>query len=149
MRRRRTLAPFAALALLSSCAVFEPPSPPVPVTRPTSPAAASPATEVTAVPGGRTLTPAQRTAILEVLRSERGEVRRAWIHTPGGALQSDEAIAFVGEIDRVFREAGWQTQVGQSAATVAVAPGIHFLSADDEVPSFVATALRALVSSGL
>jgi hypothetical protein len=94
----------------------------------------------TAAPTGRHLTDGERAAMLAVLGGEQGAVRKVWFAVPPN---DPEAAALKGEIEGVFKQAGWKTE-SQTVTGMVLKPGLSILIAAEEPPSYVSTAQRAL-----
>jgi hypothetical protein len=101
--------------------------------RPSGPAAA------------RTLTPEQRQAMLDVLRSESGDTRKVWFQVE---FNRAEPVAFQKALEQVFREAGWEVQTG-GVVGMTLKPGVYLLVADEDWPPYASTAYEALQRAGI
>lgn len=91
----------------------------------------------------RTLSPEQRSAMLDKLKSETGATRSVWFAT---SVSKPEAVAFQKLLQGVFEEAGWTTR-GNAPVRFTMKPGIFFLAADEEPPDYVATARESLADA--
>jgi hypothetical protein len=105
-------------------------------------AAATPTTTVPATPP-RTLSPEQRSAMLDKLKSETGPTRDVWFAT---SVSKPEAVAFQKLLQGVFEEAGWTTR-GNAPVRFTIKSGIFFLAAEEDPPDYVATAREALADA--
>ena len=93
----------------------------------------------------RALTDDQRQAMLGVLRSEGGDVRKVWFQVEQG---KSEPVAFQKALEQVFREAGWQVET-KGAIGMTFKPGVYLLVADEEWPSDATTAYQAFQIAGI
>jgi hypothetical protein len=96
------------------------------------------------VPPGaaRAVSEVERGAMLDALRAEAGSV---WfVSNPGDA----EAQTYQRAIQDIFEQAGWQVR-SSAPATFGLRPGIFFLMADDDPPSYVLTALGAFEAADI
>jgi hypothetical protein len=123
-------------ALLASCGGSSTPA------EQAAPLAAATSTTIATTPP-RTLSPEQRSAMLEKLKSETGATRDVWFATSVG---KPEAVAFQKLLQGVFEEAGWKTR-GNAPVRFTIKPGIFFLAADEDPPDYVATAREALADA--
>lgn len=114
---------------------------------PTIPAPAVAATPTpAAVPGGRTLTPEQRSAMISTLGgAEMASTKPVWFAV---TMSDPEALAFQRTLQGVFEEANWQT-IGVSPISFPAKPGMFVFSSDEEPPEYVQTAVDALEVAGL
>ncbi|MFO0761912.1 MAG: hypothetical protein U0359_36065 [Byssovorax sp.] len=99
----------------------------------------------TGEPGPRGISAAQRKAMVDTLKAESGAIKKAWI-----AVQATnaEAVSFQKWMVAVFQEAGWQVETS-SWPGGGLKPGVFFFAAEEENPSFVETAQRALDAAGI
>jgi uncharacterized membrane protein len=110
------------------------------------PSAAGPATSPSPISTApRTLTDEQRSAMLELLRSEAGPMHKVWFQVE---QTRPEPAAFQKALADVFREAGWEVDTAGSAG-MTFKPGVSVLVADDEWPSYASTAYDALQKAGI
>ncbi|HYR97257.1 MAG TPA: hypothetical protein VEM57_11000 [Candidatus Binatus sp.] len=93
----------------------------------------------------RTLTPEQRQAMLDVLRSENGAIRKVWFQVE---LNRSEPVAFQKALEQVFKEAGWEVQTS-GAAGMTFKPGLYLLVGEEDWPSYASTAFEALQKAGI
>jgi hypothetical protein len=109
----------------------------------TAPPPRAPAPARAAAPAtARTLSEEQRNSMAGALRAETGQV---WfVSNPG----DKESVAYQRAIQDVFEQAGWKVQKNEPA-TFNLRPGIFFLMADEEPPSYVLTALGAFEAAGI
>jgi hypothetical protein len=112
---------------------------------PARPAAAPrpPAPQRAADPGSqRLLSENERSAMAAALGTEKGQV---WfVSNPG----DQESAGYQRAIQDVFEQAGWQVK-GNAPANFNLRPGIFFLMADEEPPSYVLTALGAFEKANI
>ena len=93
----------------------------------------------------RALTDEQRQAMLEVLRSETGGVRKVWFQVE---QNKPEPAAFQKALEQVFRDAGWDVTASGSGGMV-FKPGVYLLVADDEWPPYAEKAYDAFQKAGI
>ena len=93
----------------------------------------------------RELTPEQKQAMLDVLRSENGAIRKVWFQVE---LNRTEPVAYQKALEQVFREAGWEVQTS-GAAGMTFKPGLYLLVGEEEWPSYASTAYEALQKAGI
>ncbi len=106
---------------------------------------AAPAAPAAAAGGaGRSLTPAQRTALFDTLRGAPPG-HAAWIAFDG---RDDGARAFAGELAAAFAEAGWVVRANHEAP-FALRPGVFVLAADEEPAPQVGIVTAALAAAGV
>jgi hypothetical protein len=114
-----------------------------PAARPAAPAARPAAPAAAASPAAaRTLTDEQRNSMVAALRAETGPV---WF---ASNPKDEESVAYQRAIQDVFEQAGWQVQRNEPA-NFNLRPGIFFLMADEEPPSYVLTALGAFEAADI
>jgi hypothetical protein len=111
---------------------------------PATATARSPAAPSSAGPA-RTVTDEQRQAMLEVLRSETGPVRKVWFQVE---QNKPEHAAFEKALEQVFRDAGWDVTASGSGGMV-FKPGVYLLVADDEWPAYAEKAYDAFQKAGI
>jgi hypothetical protein len=110
-----------------------------PAARPPAPAGAPRAAE----PGkARVLSEDQRKMMSASLSAETGSV---WFVSNRG---DEESVAYQRAIQDVFEQAGWQVK-GNEPSTFNLRPGIFFLMADEDPPSYVLTALGAFEAASI
>jgi len=115
-------------------AASPPPADQVTSTRP--PAAPMPAANP------RTITPQQRTAMLEKLGNGHDPVWFATVPT------NPETVAYQKMLQSVFEEAGWQIK-SVVPVRFSLKPGIYVFSAEEEPPEYVQRALDAFDAAGI
>jgi hypothetical protein len=93
----------------------------------------------------RTITAEQRTAMVDVLRSDTGAVHKVWFQVE---QNRPEPATFQKALADVFREAGWEVDTAGSGG-MTFKPGVSVLVADDEWPSYASTAYDALQKAGI
>ena len=93
----------------------------------------------------RSLTPEQRQAMLDVLRSESGPTRKVWFQVE---LNRSEPVAYQKALEQVFRDAGWEVQT-TGVTGMTLKPGVYLLVADEDWPSYASTAYEALQKTGI
>lgn len=93
----------------------------------------------------RSITPEQKSAMLEVLRSETGSIRKVWFQVE---QTRPEPAAFQKALADVFREAGWEVDTAGSAG-MSFKAGVSVLVADEEWPGYASTAYDALQKAGI
>jgi len=108
------------------------------------PAAARPAIRV-ADSSPRTLTPAQRQAMIDKLRPSDASTPPVWFTT---IPNNPEAAEFQKQLQSVFEEAGWKVR-GNTPIRFPMKAGVFIFSADEEPPSYVGKAQEALESGGV
>lgn len=106
--------------------------------------AAAPAAPA-AVAGGRSLSGAQRDAMIAKLRSTAAPERPVWFATYAG---SSEAATFRLALQTIFEEAGWEVR-GNAQVNFQLKPGLYLMAADEEPPQYVFDAGEALDAAGL
>jgi hypothetical protein len=89
------------------------------------------------------LPPASRAALVAALRGSSGSP--AWIAVRGDDPRSRR---FGEDLARAFTEAGWQVRPIVDM-NWPVRPGVFLFAADENAPSYVETAARALTAAGL
>ena len=92
----------------------------------------------------RAIGPAERDAMLEVLRAETGNGRKVWFAVSPG---NTETTALKTSLEAIFKEAGWEPHT-QVVTGMNLKPGISFMAAEEEPPPYVGTASKALEASG-
>lgn len=136
------------LSLLAACGAPEgekTAAVPAPAAAPST-APAAPTPPPAALPANaRTLTPEQRTAIVDILKLESGDVKKAWFTIGPG---NPETAALKTQLEAVFKEAGWTTET-QTVTGMILKPGVMMLIADEQAPSYAETAQKAMEASGL
>ena len=136
--RTENLALHGRLAALEKKAV--PPAESAPAAaRPAAPAAAPRAAEPAKA---RLLTEDQRKMMSASLSAETGSI---WFVSNRG---DEESVAYQRAIQDVFEQAGWQVK-GNEPSTFNLRPGIFFLMADEDPPSYVLTALGAFEAADI
>jgi hypothetical protein len=99
-----------------------------------------------AAANGRTLTAAQREAMIEKLGGRgTSSATPVWFAT---VSQNAEAAAFQRALASVFEEAGWQVR-DSAPVHFPMKPGIFVFAADEEPPPYVARATDALEAGGV
>jgi hypothetical protein len=93
----------------------------------------------------RTLTQEERQAMLVELDNEVGSVRDVWFVR---AANDGEAAAYQRAFQDLFEEAGWTVRASVEA-TFRLRPGIFFLMADSEPPSYVEHARAAFEAASV
>ena len=107
-----------------------------------APAADAPAAAPAPPAGPNRLSDVDRAAMREKLPATTPAGTRAWF-----AVSSDpEAQALAGDVQQMFRDAGWQ--VVTRPATFSVRSGVFFFAAEDLPSSIVEDALKALQAVG-
>lgn len=159
-RSVKKLASSLALALLAGCAspsVDEAPPPapegsPLAAAREDAPAAALAQSDVAtqreappAEPGGRQLTEAARSRMVEILGRDSGDQRRVWIAVAAGL---PEPIALRGQFRSAFDAAGIGVEEVDLRG-LRLKPGLRALIAGDPYPPWIDTLIEALEASGL
>jgi hypothetical protein len=143
MRIRHALLPIAAFAVACGGAGETGTS----ATTTTAPAATAPAAKAPAEtpPGGRTVSDEQARAVMDMLVTETGPVKKAWFTVmPGDA----ESAALKDRFEAIFKQAGWETSTN-TVTGMMLKPGIMVLIAEEEAPPYVDTVVKALGVSGL
>ncbi|HTM46090.1 MAG TPA: hypothetical protein VL137_14110 [Polyangiaceae bacterium] len=99
------------------------------------------------LPGGRVLTPEQRSAMLAKLggSGQLASSSPVWFAT---STSDPEAVAFQRALQAVFEEANWQV-IDVSSIHFQAKPGIFMFAADEEPPEYVQAASDALDAAGL
>ena len=117
-------------------------------TRPAEPPAEPAAAADTAPtgPGARSLSPQQRSAMIDKLRTaDSSTPNLAWFAT---VTDNPEAAAFQRALHGVFEEAGWQVR-SNAPVTFRLKPGNYLFVADENPPPYVSTALDAFDAAGI
>jgi hypothetical protein len=147
MRIRHALLPIAAFAVAcggshEGDAPKTTPKPPAAAPATSAPAAAAP---VETPPGGRTVSDEQARAVMDMLVTETGPVKKVWFTImPGDA----EAAALKQRLQTIFEQAGWQASTN-TVTGMMLKPGVMILIAEEEAPPYVDTAVKALGVSGI
>jgi hypothetical protein len=117
-----------------------------PAPAPAAPAAQAPAAPPATLPANaRTLTPEQRTGMVDILKLESGPEKKVWFTiTPG----NPETAALKSQLEAVFKEAGWEAQT-QTVTGMMLKPGVMMLIGEEQGPPYADTAQKALEASGL
>jgi hypothetical protein len=136
----------SSLAVLLPCALLvvacdAPETPPASSSEPAKPAAAPAAA---APSGARAIGDGARAAMKETLAAE-STGKHAWILSQPG---NPEVAALVASISSVFKDAGWEVSA-ETASGISLKPGVMTLVAEEQYPSYIDTALKALDASGL
>lgn len=124
---------------------------PAPATAENPPAAAPPAqvppaaAPPAAAAGPRTLTEAQRDALLAELRKAPIFEGQVWFEV---VPNDPEAVAFQQQLQKLFEEAGWSIHPTKTAS-FPIKPGIYVFSADEDPPSWVQNAIDGLEAAGI
>jgi hypothetical protein len=96
-------------------------------------------------PGGRAVIESARQIMTDVLAEESGDEKKLWLRVDP---RDREASAFAGQIGDVFREAGWDVKI-QDNEGLRYKPGLLYLvGVEEDPPSYVVTAHRAIESIG-
>ncbi|MFN2426047.1 MAG: hypothetical protein ABR587_06330 [Candidatus Binatia bacterium] len=104
----------------------------------TAPVAAAPA-------GNRTIFESARQAMTDALAAEEGAEKKLWLRVDP---RDREASGFAGEIAAVFRDSGWDVKVLDSEG-MRFKPGLLLLvGGEEEPPSYVVSAQRAIEAIG-
>ncbi|MCW5891523.1 MAG: hypothetical protein KIT14_13370 [bacterium] len=147
MRIRYVLLPLAALAVACGGDAGKG----TPSQAPAPPAAAAPAGGTTAAasvatpPGGRTVSDEQARAVMDMLVTETGPVKKVWFTImPGDA----ESAALKERFETIFEQAGWEASTS-TVTGMMLKPGIMILIAEEEAPPYVDTAVKAMGVSGM
>jgi uncharacterized membrane protein len=93
----------------------------------------------------RTLTDEQKQAMVEVLRSENGAIRKVWFQVE---LNRSEPVAYQKALEQAFRDAGWEVQTS-GVTGMTLKPGVYLLVAEEDWPSYASTAYEALQKAGI
>jgi nucleotide-binding universal stress UspA family protein len=109
-----------------------------------APPAAKPAAPAAPVVGGRTIADEARTAMRNAL-SAATTGKKAWFMAQPG---NDEVAQLLLSLAAVFKEAGWEV-FAEPVAGISLKPGVMTLVAEEEYPSYVDAALKAMEASGL
>jgi len=136
------LAVAVLVAALATVACTDPQAPPAPGASAAKPPAAPASRQVTSA---RAPDDAEKAAMLEVLKAETQEDRRAWFLYSAG---QDESAALAKALAQIFESAGWKTNVRELRG-MALKPGVSILAAEEEPPSWVGTVNDALGKGGL
>ena len=130
---------IVSLVLLGACGGSTETSPPAET------AAADPASE-SAAPASRVPDPAERAAMIEVLKGEAASDKRVWfVVTPGNA----ETAALATALEETFRAGGWEPTTQRLTGMVLKPGPVRILVGDEfEIPT-VDSARRALEAGGL
>jgi len=97
------------------------------------------------IPGGRTLSPEQRRAMLDKLGGSAAAHYPIWFAT---STNNSEAAAFQRVIEEVFVAAGWESH-GNTPVSFPLKPGIFMFSADEYPPPYVQSVLDAFDAAHL
>ncbi len=109
-----------------------------------APAAAAPAAATAPAAAGTVLESA-RQMMSDALLGEEGAEKKLWIRVDP---RDREASSFANEIAAVFRDHGWEVNVLDTEG-MRYKPGLMFLvGAEEEPPSYVTTAQRAIEAIG-
>lgn len=95
--------------------------------------------------GDRTLSGAQREAIIAKLRASSGPEHPVWFATHAG---NTEAASFRLTLQTIFEEAGWEVR-GNAQVNFQLKPGLYLMAADEEPPQYVLDVGEALDAGGL
>lgn len=108
------------------------------------PAAASPADTPEPTPN-RVVTETARQLMVDALADETGAEKKLWVRVEP---RDREASAFVEQISAVFRDSGWEVNVLDTQG-LRFKPGLLLLLAtDQEQPSYVKAAQKAIAALG-
>lgn len=108
-----------------------------------APAAAAPAAAPSAT--GRQVIESARQMMVDALAAEEGAEKKLWMRVDP---RDREASGFAGQIATVFRDQGWDVQVMDSEG-LRFKPGLLMLvGAEDEPPSYVLNAQKAIEAIG-
>lgn len=113
---------------------------------PAAPAPAAAAAPRPAAPAGaREVIESARQMMTDILAEEAGDEKKLWIRVEP---RDPEASGFAGQIATVFRDSGWEVTVLDTQG-LRYKPGMLLLVAsEDEPPSYVLTAQRAIEAIG-
>lgn len=112
-----------------------------------APAPAAPVASATAPApvAGREVFESSRQMMIDALAAETGPVKKCWLRVDP---RDREASNFAGQIAAVFREQGWDVQLLDNDG-MRYKPGLLMLvGAEDEPPSYVLAAQKALEAIG-
>lgn len=110
-----------------------------------APAPAAPVASAPAAVAGREVFESSRQMMIDALAAETGSVKKAWLRVDP---RDREASTFAGQIASVFREQGWDVQLLDNDG-MRYKPGLLMLvGAEDEPPSYVLAAQKALEAIG-
>lgn len=109
-------------------------------------AAAAPAAPRPVAPAGaREVIESARQMMTDILAEEAGDEKKLWIRVEP---RDPEASAFAGQIASVFRDSGWEVTVLDTQG-LRYKPGMLLLvGSEEEPPSYVLTAQRAIEAIG-
>ena len=107
--------------------------------------AAAPQAVAPGATGDRTLSGAQREAMVAKLRATTGSERAVWFATYAG---NTEAASFRLALQTIFEEAGWDVR-GNAQVNFQLKPGLYLMTADEEPPQYVLDVGDALEAGGL
>jgi hypothetical protein len=136
----RSIMTLLVCAALVGCDAPEGPNTMPSGTPPTTVRAAA----ATSASGTRVITDTARAAMKDALSSESSG-KKVWILSQPG---NPEVAALVSTLTSVFKEAGWEVNA-ETASGMSLKPGVMTLIGDEQYPSYVDTALKALDASGL
>lgn len=109
--------------------------------KPAAPAAPAPAV----VGSGREVIESARQMMVDALAAEEGDTKKLWLRVDP---RDREAAGFAGQIATVFRDSGWDVQVLDNDG-LRFKPGLLMLvGAEDEPPSYVLAAQKAIEAIG-
>lgn len=115
---------------------------PVKVAAPAAPAAVAPAAQVAS---GREVIESARQMMVDALAAVEGDEKKFWLRVDP---KDREASNFAGQIAGVFRDQGWDVQVLDTDG-LRYKPGLLLLvGAEDEPPSYVLAAQKAIEAIG-
>lgn len=132
------------VANLKSKQVAAASAPPPAAARPAAAVAANPA-GAASVADGRAVIESARQMMIDALAAEDGAEKKFWIRVDP---RDKEASGFAGEIAAVFRSQNWDVKVLDTEG-LRFKPGLLFLvGGEDEPPSYVANAQKAIEAIG-
>lgn len=147
MRIRHALLPIAVLAVACGGS-HDAGTPTTTTTAPAAKAAPAPAAAQAPAetpPGGRTVSDEQARAVMDMLVTETGPVKKVWFTVMPG---DPEAAALKERFETIFEQAGWEASTN-TVSGMMLKPGVMVLIAEEEAPPYVDTAVKALGVSGL
>lgn len=150
MRIRHALLPIAVFAVAcggshEADAPATPTKPPAAAPAAAPSAAAPAAAPVETPPGGRTISDEQARAVMDMLVTETGPVKKVWFTVMPG---DPETAALKQRLQTIFEQAGWEASTN-TVTGMMLKPGVMVLIAEEEAPPYVDTAVKALGVSGI
>jgi hypothetical protein len=113
--------------------------------RPVQPAAAVPAAAAPAATGGREVIESARQMMIDALAAEEGAEKKLWLRVDP---RDREASNFANQIAAVFRDQGWEVRVLDNGGLRFKAGLLLLVGSEEEPPSYVVNAQKALEAIG-